>query len=259
MFKKIVAAITPSAHSRRDLGRLGTRLGSPEVQPFYIIALTIALLISSYNLGMAQQKALDLKGGTAAGGTAAAPAPSAAPTTANVTTGDLPVMGNANAKLTIVEFADFRCPFCEQFFKTVEPNLIKDYVDTGKVKFAFRNNAILGQQSTWAAEAAECANEQGKFWQYHDWLYQNQVSESNLDFYSKDNLIKYATDLGMNHDQFASCLNSDKYSSNVQKDVSDAQSAGITGTPTTVIGNQIMAGAQPYASFQSQIDTLLAK
>jgi len=90
--------------------------------------------------------------------------PAAAPAKLDVDAGHLQVLGNKNAKVTLVEFADFRCPFCERWFKDVKSNLMKDYIDTGKVKFAFRHFAFLGQQSTWAAEASECANEQNNFW-----------------------------------------------------------------------------------------------
>ncbi len=169
------------------------------------------------------------------------------------------ILGNKNAKVTIVEFADFRCPFCEKFYQQVEKQLVKDYVNTGKVRFVFKNYAFLGQQSIWASEAAECANEQGKYWQYHDWLYDNQAPESDLAFYSKANLTKYAAKVGLNTTQFSSCLNSDKYSKRVADDLAEGQKDGVTGTPTAFINGQKIVGAQPFATFQTVIDGLLKK
>ncbi len=109
------------------------------------------------------------------------------PSRVSVGVGNLPILGNKNAPVTIIEFADFQCPFCEQWFKNVEGQIIKNYVDTGKAKFAFRNYAFLGQDSVTAAEGAYCANEQGKFWQYHDYLYNHQGQE-NSGWISKANL-----------------------------------------------------------------------
>lgn len=178
---------------------------------------------------------------------------------ANIDVGRLPIKGNKDAKVTIVEFADFRCPFCERFFKDAESSLMKDYVDTGKVKYAFRHYAFLGQESVWAAEASECANEQGKFWDFHDWLYNNQAPESDLEYYSKDNLTKYASSIGIDTNQFASCLNSDKYAKQVQDDLSAGQQAGVNGTPTLFINGIPIVGAQPYTAFKTVIDQELGK
>lgn len=93
--------------------------------------------------------------------------------------GDLPAQGNANAPVTIVEFADFQCPFCERFYTQTEKQIIDTYVKTGKAKFIFRNYAFLGPDSTTAAEAAYCANEQGKFWQFHNFMYEHQGQENS--------------------------------------------------------------------------------
>lgn len=100
----------------------------------------------------------------------------------DVTVGPFPVLGDPNAKVTVVEFADFQCPFCKQTFTTVEPNLIKDYVKTGKIKYAFQNYPFLGQESTITAEGAYCANDQGKFWAYHNYLYSHQGQENTGQF-----------------------------------------------------------------------------
>lgn len=171
--------------------------------------------------------------------------------------GDSPFLGDKNAKITIVEFADFRCPFCERFYQDAEKQIIANYVNTGKAKFVFKHYAFLGQESTWASEAAECANEQGKFWEYHNWLYDNQAPESDLAYYSKTNLIKYAGKVGLDTNKFSSCLNSDKYSGRVSTDLSQGQTAGVTGTPTVFINGQSIVGAQPFSVFKAIIDSEL--
>lgn len=172
--------------------------------------------------------------------------------------GKLPFLGDKNAKVEVVEFGDFQCPFCGKFYTEVEKQLIKDYVDTGKVKFAFRHYAFLGQESTDAAIASECANEQGKFWEYHNYLYENQQGE-NQGAFSKDNLKKFAASLGLNTSQFNTCLDSGKYAKNVTDDFADGQKAGVSGTPATFINGQLVSGAQPYTSFKTVIDQELSK
>ncbi len=188
------------------------------------------------------------------------PSQPAAPTgPVNVAVGHFPVQGDAKAKVTVIQFADFRCPFCERFYNDAEKSLIKDYVTTGKVKFAFRSFAFLGPASTAASEAAECANDQGQFWKFHDWMYEHQADESNTDYYSKPNLIKYATDLGLNKDKFTSCLNSDQDAAKVTADMNDGQAAGVNGTPTTFVNGVAIVGAVPYAQVKAAIDAALAK
>lgn len=176
----------------------------------------------------------------------------------NVGVGQFPALGKSSAPVTVIEFADLRCPFCEQFFTQVEPQIIKDYVNTGKVKFYFRDFAFLGPASTLAGQAAYCAQQQGKFWQFHDWMYQNQADESNTDFYTADKLETYAANLGMNKTTFTSCLNSSAAQASVQQDLTDGQTAGVNGTPTVFVNGTAIVGAQPYANFKTAIDQALA-
>ncbi len=177
----------------------------------------------------------------------------------NVDVGHLPPKGSSNAKVKIVEFGDFRCPFCDRFFKDTEPQLLKEYINTGKVVFYFRQYQFLGPASVMAGNAAECANEQGKFWAFHDYLYQNQPSESDTSMYTVDNMTKVAGQLGLNSGQFKSCLASQKYNQKVQDDLAAGQQAGVSGTPTTFINGRILVGAQPYSSFKALIDEELEK
>ena len=177
----------------------------------------------------------------------------------NVDVGHLPAKGNPNAKVKVVEFGDFRCPFCDRFFKDTEPQLLKEYIDTGKIAFYFRQYQFLGVASVVAGNAAECANEQGRFWTFHDYLYQNQPSESDTSMYTVDNMTKVAGQLGLDSSQFKSCLASQKYGQKVQDDLVAGQQSGVNGTPTTFVNRKSLVGAQPYATFKALIDEELKK
>lgn len=230
--------------------------------------LVLLLIIASFLLGMLITKVQYLEKGantTAAVNTGAQPykapqgAGQAAPIKANVDVGHFPAEGNKNAKVTVIAFEDFRCPFCKKTFDGIEPQLKKDYIDTGKVKFYFRHYAFLGQASTVAANAAECANEQNKFWDMHDYLYKNQPSESDTSMYTTDNLTQIAGTLGMSTDQFRTCLDTKKYDKNVSDDFAAGQKAGVNATPTFYIDGNQLVGAQPYSAFQTLIDQELKK
>ncbi len=189
------------------------------------------------------------------------PAPSApsAPTKINITVSPTdPVRGNPNAKLTIVEFADYQCPFCARFQKDVLTPMLKEYVDTGKVRFVFKNLAFLGKESTDAANAALCAKEQNKFWEYHDKLFDSQDGENQGGF-APDKLKGFAAALGLNAAQFNSCLDAQKYNAQVTADNAEAAKNGFQSTPSTAVGNTPIVGAQPYAQFKTAIDAELAK
>ena len=227
--------------------------------------LMVLLMVASFLLGMLITKVQYLEGqqagGTTAGTQQAAGGaqPSVAPgTPVNVSVGNLPALGNKDAKVKVVEFADFQCPFCEQWFSQVMPQLKKDYIDTGKIAFYWRDYPFLGQESNYAASAARCANDQGKFWDFHDYLYTHQGQE-NSGAFSKDNLKQFAATMGLNTDQFNSCLDADKFSKDYQTDLSDGQKAGVNGTPTVFVNGIAIVGAQPYEAFKSAIDTALKK
>ncbi len=231
--------------------------------------LVILLVVAAFLIGSLFTKVsyLEKGGGTVSGTQIGTTAPSRPPAGTPGPTvsidkaggvGHLPSLGNKNAKVEVIEFGDFQCPFCGRFYTDVEKQLIKDYVDTGKVKFAFRHYAFLGQESTSAAEASECANEQNKFWEYHNYLYENQKGE-NQGAFSKDNLKSFATTLGLNASQFNTCLDSGKYTKNVTNDFADGQKAGVNGTPATFVNGQLVSGAQPFASFKTLIDQELGK
>jgi len=174
-----------------------------------------------------------------------------------------PYLGDANAPITLVEFGDYQCFFCNKFFHETESDIVKNYVETGKVKIIFKDFTIIGPDSIAAANAAHCANDQGKFWEYHDTLYNNWGGENN-DWASSDNLVKFAQSIELNEESFVKCMIEKKFDQVVTSSNNDARTLGLTGTPGFfIIGpdNQIskIPGAQPYESFQKIFEYELAK
>ncbi|MFH1722232.1 MAG: thioredoxin domain-containing protein [Candidatus Altiarchaeota archaeon] len=167
--------------------------------------------------------------------------------------GDNPTIGNSDAPVTIIEYSDFQCPYCSRFITGAYAEIKKQYIDTGKVRLAFKHFPLgFHENAQKAAEATECANDQGKFWQYHDKLFENQGS---LDV---DNLKKYAQDLGLDMRTFTSCLDSGKHEQAVKKDMADGTQAGVQGTPSFLINGKLVVGAQPFENFKTAIDQALA-
>ncbi|HVT01531.1 MAG TPA: DsbA family protein [Patescibacteria group bacterium] len=256
----------PSAKTAKKtltLGDLGKKLSQIKLTQVLYILLLVAVFLIGYLLGRLQGIQAPTVAGTNNQQQAAAPAQPSVPDPKDVlsklTDGHFPAKGNKNAKVTIVEFADFRCPFCERYFTDTESQIMKDYVDTGKVKYEFRNYQFLGDASVVAGNAAECANEQGKFWDYHEWLYKNQPDESDTSMYNTDGLAKGAEEIGLDVTKFRDCLDSKKYASNLDKDLNEGKSIGVTGTPTFYINGRQLVGAQPYLAFKTIIDEELKK
>ncbi len=215
----------------------------PAAIVFAGIIIAIAVF---YSIKTPAQKADTNNGKTAA--LAALPAVSSAD----------PVLGDQNAPVTIIEYADFQCPFCGKFFKEIESTLREKYIKTGKVKFIYRDFAFLGQESVWAASAARCAGDQGKFWQMHDYLYSNQKGE-NQGAFGKDNLKSFAGVLNLDKDKFNACFDSDKYLDAIQKETKTGGEAGVSGTPASFINGTLYPGALPVANFIQIIDGELSK
>jgi protein-disulfide isomerase len=140
----------------------------------------------------------------------------------------------------------------------VEPELIEKYVDNGTLRFEWRDFAYLGQESKTAAQAARAAQEQGKFWEYHDLLYQNQGS-INGGTYSDDKLVGLARQLGLDIESFESGLASGRFEEVVQEDLREAQELGIQGTPSFTINEQRLVGPQPLEAFEQVIEEELQK
>lgn len=164
-------------------------------------------------------------------------------------------MGNPDAPVEIVEFSDFQCQYCRQFALQTEPALIEDYITSGQVYFVYRTlGDWLGPDSQRAAEAAYCAGDQEKFWQYHDLLFANQ----GLIGFSHENLLRLGEELGVDVGELDDCLSSNRYASQVTLDLQDGLQAGVRGTPSFLINGEMIAGAQPYAVFQRKIDSVLS-
>jgi protein-disulfide isomerase len=173
--------------------------------------------------------------------------------------------GRADAPLTIVEFSDYQCPFCARHVAQTIPGLDKEYIQTGKVKYVFRNYPIesIHPNAFKAAVAAECANEQNKYWPMHDRLFANQRLLADAQ------LPGHAAAVGLQVSAFQTCLASGKFDAKIRKDMNDAVAVGITGTPGFVIGktngtsairvDAFIPGARAFAGFKSELDRLLAQ
>ena len=165
-------------------------------------------------------------------------------------------MGDPNAPVHIIEYGDFQCPYCLKFWNESEPQLIEEYVNTGKVFFEYRSFSFIGPESDWAAEGAYCAGDQNKFWEYHDTLYANWTGENVGDF-TKDNLVKYAKTLDLNMEEFESCIREEKHKGTVEQDAAEAEANGVHATPTLFINGVKLEGAQPYAILKDWIEQVL--
>lgn len=171
-----------------------------------------------------------------------------------ISTDDDPALGPEKAPITIVEFSDYQCPFCARVEPTIK-KVLENYKDN--VRLVYRDFPLgfhqYGQKS---AEATECADEQGKFWEYHDLLFEKQSEWSPV---GPSKFSEYAKDLGLDVAKFTECLDSGKYKEEVQKDQSDGQKYGVSGTPAFFINGVEVSGAQPYSAFEKVIEQELKK
>ncbi|KKR03435.1 MAG: DSBA oxidoreductase [Parcubacteria group bacterium GW2011_GWF2_39_13b] len=158
-----------------------------------------------------------------------------------------PVLGNTNAPITIIEYGSYLCGHCNTFSQEIFPIIYENYIKTGKVKFIYRSFPPyeLGM-------ALMCANEENKFWEYHDYAIQNQITEV-------DDLKTFAIGAGLNGPAFNECFDSGKYQETSEAIIVDGQNAGVSGTPTFFINNQKVVGALPYEDFAKAIDAELNK
>ena len=164
--------------------------------------------------------------------------------------------GAADAPVVVVEYADFQCPYCREFATGPERQLKQDYIDQGLVRYVFHHMAFIGDESRWAAAAAECANDQGHFWDYHDKLFASQTGENVGDF-TYDNLKRFAAELNLDTQQFNQCLDSGQYEAKVQQEVTAAQQSGVTSTPTLFVNGQLIKQGSNYQVLQRAIDAAL--
>jgi protein-disulfide isomerase len=165
-------------------------------------------------------------------------------------------LGDANAPVTMEVYADFQCPICGQFDRGTLQQIEDKYVKTGKVKIVFNHFAFIGDESTRAAEASECANAQGKFWEYADTLFNNQAGE-NQGAFSDANLEKFAQQVGLDMTQYRTCMQNNTYLSKVQASTQNGTARGVNATPTIFINGQVVRGAITLAQFESIAGPLL--
>jgi len=181
---------------------------------------------------------------------------------AEVSVAGHPIKGKKDAPVTLVEFSDYQCPFCGRFFGSTLPALKAEYIETGKVRYAFRDFPLdrIHPNARKAAEAAHCAGDQGKYWEMHDLLFQNQQA------LEVDKLKTYASRLDLDSAAFATCVDTEKYKATVQKNLEDGVAAGVRGTPSFFVGKTrpngtiqgvMISGARPTQDFRQAIDHLL--
>ena len=182
------------------------------------------------------------------------PSNAASPTAirrADVSIDGEPSIGPEDAPVTIVEFSDYQCPYCQRWYQQVFEQLMANYPN--QIHFVYRDYTLpMHPEAIPAAEAADCAGEQGAYWKYHDALFGGQYTLGH------DSYTQYAADLGLDSQAFATCLDSHRYQAEVQSDTQDGNLLGVTGTPTFFINGRILIGALPYEDFKAVIDEELA-
>lgn len=175
-----------------------------------------------------------------------------APTAANFAA-IRPVLGDPAAPVVIQEYGDFQCPSCGAFARSVEPRLRASYIDTGIARLEWHDFAWIGQESRDAANAARCAGDAGRFWEFHDLLYGNQAGE-NAGAFSRDRLKAFGDGLGLDPATFHACVDGNSHADAVQADFGDVRQNGFNGTPTFLIGSRRIVGAQPFEVFAAAIE-----
>jgi protein-disulfide isomerase len=230
------------------------------------IFLVFTLLIFSFLLGMLTNKVLYLQEANKTlqktqtlGATNTAPTPF--PLVKDLQQGHLPLLGNKNAKVLVVEFSDFQCPFCEKYFTETHKQLKEAYIDTNKIAFAYRHYPLTSHNlAQMAGEASECANEQNKFWEYHDLLFNKQETWSQLTTETAPaTFTEYAGELELNTEQFQNCLTTGKDKQLVISDMEDGNKAQVDGTPTFFVNGKRIIGAVPFSELQKAIEEELKK
>ena len=172
-----------------------------------------------------------------------------------------PPLGSADAPITLVEFGDYQCHFCNVFFHDTEEDIIRNYVDTGLVRMVFKDRTIIGPDSVVAARGGWCAQDQNLFWEYHDTVYSHWAGENN-GWASLDNLRGFAEEAGLDVQQWSSCMAASTHSEKVAASNEDARNLGVGGTPAFFVigpdGNVLgIQGAQPYEQFAKVFDGIL--
>jgi protein-disulfide isomerase len=165
-------------------------------------------------------------------------------------------LGSPGAEIELILYEDFQCPFCQRFTEVVLPDLIDEYVRPGTVRIVFHQVAALGPESLYAAMAAECAADQGRFWEYYEVLFANQGAE-NQGAFSKSNLKAFGALIDLDQATFGECVDSDRYLQDIEDSTQAAFDAGLTAAPAVRVGDRFLQGFQPYAIVSGQIESQL--
>ncbi|HEY4498347.1 MAG TPA: DsbA family protein [Candidatus Paceibacterota bacterium] len=182
--------------------------------------------------------------------------------------GDDPVLGDENAPVTMIEYGDYQCPFCGRFFSQTETKLRENYISSGKVKLIYKDLIIIdnfvsgGHESKDAASAANCAGDEGRYWEYHDLLFKTEIADGaeNNGNLTRSLLLNLAGELGLNQTDFTACYDSRKYDAEIEADTTEAQSfLPSASTPSIFVGNRLIQGALPYETFAGIIEEELKK
>jgi len=172
-----------------------------------------------------------------------------------------PILGNPLAPITIVEFGDYQCHQCYNWFHNTKPMIMRDYIETGKANLVFVDFAFLGKDSPKASQATYCADDQGKYWEYHNSLYTSQESKIDSGWANSERLKAFAFNLDLDMELFNECLDSEKYSKRIQYNSQQARDNGVRGTPGFFIvgpdDQKQIAGAQPFSVFQRIMDSMV--
>jgi protein-disulfide isomerase len=168
---------------------------------------------------------------------------------------DDPILGDKNAPVTIIEFSDYQCPFCGRFYSQTLTQLKEKYINTGKVRLVYRDFPLdsIHPQATPAAIAANCAGEQGKYFEYHDKIFENQPGLGS------ESLKTWAGEIGIDVKKWEACIADPAQLQEVRKDLADGSAVGVQGTPAFFVNGQLVSGAQPYTVFEQIIEGELAK
>lgn len=170
-------------------------------------------------------------------------------------------MGDPNAPVKMVAYSDFQCPYCKIYSDETEQQIVDTYVKTGKVYYTYipygPTGLYIGPESEAAAQAAYCAGDQGKFWEFHDILFANHTGENVGDFTDK-RLSAFAKAIKLNTGEFQACLQNDKFGEKLKEGITQGQQAGIEGTPSFIINGKIVLGAQSFEAFKTEIEAALS-
>ncbi len=223
------------------------------------LVLCVVVVLTVVFVGAAAQKnRLDEANAPAASGAAAKPA-AAALNLEHRIANDPVAMGAVDAPVVMIEYSDYRCPFCGVYARKTQPEIIKEYVDTGQLRIEWRDLPVLGGTSMNAAVAARAAGEQGLFWQFNEAVYAGAPEKGKADL-SEKALLAFAQQIGVpDMAKFALDMNSPELTSKVQADLSEGTQLGLNSTPTFVINNEAIPGAQPMEIFSQVIDAALAQ